>query len=367
MKTLLFLTLFPFISHAKFGKPELIARFMYSGAFNVPGNTWCFSGEPVAHKGRIYLNCLDGDSHLMASWDKEGFKLLARTENDQIFSKPVSAFNRVNWYEFSETSSVRAFSASPELRKTEISNLGPLRDYNDTFLPFSTDSFFFKTKGSTPQLWIWKNNQVTPFFNPKSAYIFSPITGAQGEIVLKTRDTNLDEQSPDRIWIYNGSWKIAFEDQDANPSSPWKTFRHQMNVEGNKILTIARDSRGDALIVIENGKVSVIAREGVELKRFDYFSPKMRAGTIVVRGEDFQGNKAVYVKDNGLFRKILSQGDIIQTDLGPGKVHYQSQDAIFYGAPGLDENGNIYLQATLTDPDFPRTLFGVGLIKFKKE
>jgi hypothetical protein len=111
----------------------------------------------------------------------------------------------------------------------------------------------------------------------------------------------------------------------------------------------------------------VIAREGVELKRFDYFSPKMRAGTMVIRGENSEGQKVTYVKDAGKFRPLISQGDIVKTDVGDGRVHYENQDAIFYGAPGLDENGNVYLQATLTDADYPKTLLGVGLIKFNKE
>lgn len=368
MKYLYLLTLVPMLSHAGFSKPQLLARFMWFNAWNVPDNTWCFGGEPVAQNNRVYMNCIDVDGSFMASWDENGFRPMARAMDEQMFSKPVSSVQGVTWYEFSEMSSVRAYTYGETLTKTEITNLGPMMRSIDSFFPLTRDSFFFKTKDEYPKLWIWKEGTISMLFDPKALYVFSPIIGANGEIVIKTRDEHLNESAPDRIWLYNNNeWKLIFEDTDANPTSPWKSFRHQLSVEGNKVLTIATDDQGEALIVIEDGKVEVIARAGKELKSFDHFNSRMRAGTIVIRGEDFEGHKAVYVKDHGPFRKLLLQGDIVHTDMGPGRVYYQERNAMFYGAPGLDEKGNVYIQATLTDPDYPSTLMGVGLVKFTKE
>jgi hypothetical protein len=140
-----------------------------------------------------------------------------------------------------------------------------------------------------------------------------------------------------------------------------------LSVEGDKIVVVANDGSTDSLLLLKGNKVQVLARAGKELKEFDFFTPKIQAGTIVIRGVDFQGNKAVYVKDNGPFRKLITQGDIVQADKGPAIVFYPNEHAIFYGAPGLDEQGNIYLQATLSDPHHPETLLGVGLLKFTRE
>ena len=369
MNKLFFLLLVPSISFASFSKPELLARLTFSGAWNAPDNMWCFSGEPVALKGEVYLNCLDQESSLMARWNKSGMKIIARSQKEYLLSKPVSSFQKVSWYEYTETSILRSFQSSHKLEVREVTNLGPLaNNITDSFLPLTKDTFFFKNKGSESQLWIWKDNVVTPFFNPEAGYIFTLNAGPAGEIAVKIRDESLQESAPDKLWLYDGkNWKVVFEDKDANPASKWKSFRHQLSVEGNKILLIANDGVKDHLLLIQENKVEVIATAGKELKSFDFFSPKMRAGTIVVRGVDLNGEKATYVKDDKTFRKLIAQGDIVQTDLGPGRVHYKSQDAIFYGAPGLDENGNIYLQATLTDPDYPETLMGISLIKFTKE
>lgn len=357
------------MAHAGFSKPELMARFMALDAWKAPDNMWCFSGEPTALNNKIYLNCMDIDGNLMVSWDQGKFEVAARANSETLFSKPLVAFNRVNWYEFEEFSPLRTFVASDKLEVRTISNLGPMSSSpTDSFLPLTKDTFFFKNKWEDSQLWSWKNNVVTAFFNPEAAYIFTPHPGLNGEIAFKTRHLSTDESAPDKLWHYNGKeWKVVLQDKDAQKDSQWKSFRHQLSVEGDKIVVVANDGTTDSLLLITGNKVQVLARAGKELKELDFFSPKIQAGTIVIRGVDFQGNKAVYVKDNGPFRKLITQGDIVQADKGAAMVYYPNEHAIFYGAPGLDEKGNIYLQATLSDPHHPETLLGIGLLKFKKE
>ncbi len=366
-KIILLLCLIPQLTLASYSKPKLIARLMYSDAWNAPDSTWCFSGEPAIHKDEIYLNCFDEKSGLMGKWGKKGFEIVARALDEQLFSKPVNSFGKLSFYEFSEYSIQRSYLVENELQKIEIRNLGPVTEASDSFLPLTPDSFFFKTKGEVPQLWIWRNDVVTPFFNPMVAYIFSPRIGLKGEIAFKTRELHLGEDAPDKLWLYENGWKVVLEDKDSNSSSPWKSFGHLLVVEGNKILTIANDGASEKLILVTPQGTQIIATAGVDLGRFDLFSPKMGGGTILIRGEDFRGNKVTYVKDEGPFRSLISQGDIVHTDRGAARVFYHNQDAIFYGSQGIDEKGNVVLQATLTDADHPGTLLGVGIIRFNKE
>lgn len=368
MKKLSLLFFIPALSYAGFSKPELIARMSDVNAWNIPDNMWCFTGEPVIQADKIFLSCLDFEGGAMVRWDNKKFDILARPQEDNYFTGLTASFGKISWYEADQFSIKRSYVSSDSLIIRDIKNIDTLADSNDSFLPLSADTFFFKIKGETPQLYIWNNEVVTPFFKPDASYIFTPQAGSHGEIAFKTRDTDLDESSPDKIWHYqNQEWKVVLEDKDANPSSPWKSIRNQVTVDGDKVLVIANDGKGDALLLITGGKIEILARAGKEVAKFDFFSPKMRAGTIAVRGEDFSGRKVTYVKDEGPFRPLLTQGDIVHTDVGYGKVHYSNQDSIFYGAPGIDEKGSIVLQATLTDADQPRTLLGIGVIKFNKE
>lgn len=369
MKTCLLILLLPFLAQAGFKGPKLLARFMAYNAWNAPDNTWCFSGEPAAQKGKIYLNCLDESGQLMASWHQGEFKLEARASNGHLFSKPLNAFGRFYWYEFSEFSPVRSFSALKTVSSEAISNLGPLGSQPIShFSPITKTAFIFKNNWDDTQLWRWENNKVSPFFNPQGAYLFSLQTGPGGEMALKVRDNSQNENSPDRLWHYDGKeWRVILEDQDANPRSLWKSFRHQLSLEGKKVLVIANDGSKDVLLLIEGQRKMVIAQAGRELKSFDFFTPKLRAGIIVVRGEDFENRKVTYVKDEKSFRKLIAQGDLVIADQGPAQINYPSQHSIFYGAPGIDEQGNIFLQATLSDPNDEKMLLGIALLMFQKE
>lgn len=366
MKYLIPFLLFSQTVLADFSKPELLARFSDVDAWNAPHNSWCFSSEPAVFNGHVYMACFDEDGIYMAQWGS-GFNLLARAQGEQRFSIPQASFGKVSWYEYTEMDIQRSYEYTGSIKKIELTDLSPRSGSKDNFHPISRDSWFFRVKGDAPELMIWRNGQVSPFFNPKAAYIYNPHIGTRGEIAVKTRDVDYNDSSPDHIWHYSDSWKMVLEDKDANPASPWKRINHQMAVEGNRIAVTAEDERGEALLLIENGRVREIARSGKDLSRFDYFTPKMRAGVIAIRGEDFNKRKVLYVYDEKGFRPLLTQGDIVHTDRGLGRVHYKDRDAIFYGSPGIDENGNIVQQATLTDADHPTTLLGVGLIKFQRE
>lgn len=368
MKKLIILLLLPITSFAGFSKPQLIARLSDSGAWNAPTNMWCFSSEPGILKNKIHLGCFDEEGVLMAQWSENEFKVIARAQEANFFSHPVNSFNKISWTEYNEWSVLRSYESTERVKVTEVRNLGPMGSGNDSFLPYTPDSWIYRLKGDDPQLWIWKENKPTVFFNPGAAFIFTPYVGPAGEIVFKSREINYNESSPDRLWLYhNGEWRVVLEDQDANPNSKWTSIRAHATVEGDKVLAIASEGKNESLILINGKNISVLAQTGKDLAKFDFFSPKMRAGIVVVRGEDFEGRKVTYIHDEKGFRRLLSQGDIVQTDIGVGRVHYENRDAIFYGAPGLDEMGNVVLQATLTDADHPSTLLGIGLIKFNRE
>lgn len=369
MKYLIFsLLVYSQISLAGYGKPILLARLSDTDAWNAPTNSWCFYSEPTMVKGKVYMPCFDEESNYMAMWDENGFQNIARVKGDHFFSNVVNSFGKASWYEYSEISVERSYEVDQKLTEIKLGKL-TTSNYNTTqFRPLGNGSWFFHVKGENPELRIWKDGEVSSFFNPNVYFIFTPSVGTTGEVAFKTRDIDSSEEAPDKIWLYqNGEWKVVLEDRDANPASPWLSLRHQLSVDGGRIATIARDADGEALILIENGKTKVIARKGVDVKAFDFFTVKIRGNTIAFRADDLENRKAVYVynDEDGLTR-LITQGDIVMTDRGPGKIHYQSRDAMFYGAPGIGDNGEILQQVTLTDPDFPSTLLGIGLIKIQK-
>ena len=329
---------------------------------------WCFTSEPGVLNNKIHLGCYDEEGVLMAQWSELGFKVIARSQDENFFSHPVNSFNKISWTEYNEWGVLRSFENTDRVKVTDVKNLGPLRNGNDSFLPYTPESFIYRLKGDDPELWIWRGEKAEVFFNPGASFIFSPVVSPTGGIAFKSREINYNESSPDKIWFYqNNEWRVVLEDKDSNPDSKWTSIRTHLAIDEDKLLAIASEGKKESLLLIQNGNITVLAETGKDLAKFDFFAPKMRNGVIAIRGEDFEGRKVTYVHDENGFRRLLTQGDTVQTDKGIGRVHYQNQDAIFYGAPGIDEKGNIVLQATLTDADHPRTLLGIGVISFKRE
>lgn len=371
MKTLIIIALiFSYSSFAGHSKPELIARYTGMDAFNAPEGMYCFASEPHATGDGVYLGCVDEQGYMMIKWDlKKGHKILARTS--EYFSHPKEVEGKVGWYEFNEVGVQKIYEHKNSfLNQIKPNNLGPAFAQIDSFIGVKGGQYIYRLQDeNAKELKIWKRDQSSSSLNlGENAFIFPPATSLRGELVTKIRKETVNENAPDSLITWDGlTVKTILQDKDADPASPIKSFRHQYAYDQGAVALVVTDTQGEAMLMIKNGVRSVVARAGVHLKSFDFFSPKMRSGVLVFRGVDFQNRKAVFVFENNQLKTLLTQGDVVQTDKGPARVHYQEQDAILYGAPGIGPKGEIYQQATLTDIDSPMTLLGIGLIRFNKE
>jgi hypothetical protein len=369
-KKMKFLYLFLMIGlplHAKYQKPQLLARYSDTHAWNASDNTFCFGSEPLVTEREVYLGCQDDNGFFMARFSPAFQKLIAASP-ERLFSLPLFSQGKISWNEFDEGGVRRLFEMEKgTLKTTELKNLGPATATADSFVPNSFGSFIYRLQDEGLQLWEWKEGQASPLFTQKVAHIFPPVIDEAGGFLIKTRENATDESGADRLWYAHPDFKLVFEDQDANPHSPWLTFRHQMALSQGRIALYATDKSGEALILLDKGVVKEIARTGREIKSFDYFSPKLRGETLVFRGVDSENRKAIWVYSSAGLARLLTQGDVVKTDIGLARVHYANPDALFYGAPGIGPHGEIVQQATLTDIDYPATLLGIGLLKFVPE
>jgi hypothetical protein len=322
---------------------------------------FCYSSEPLVTENRILLGCFDAESTFMASWENGEYQNLITPVDGGSFSHPLSSQGKVSWHEF-DLSGVRNLYELNEnkVKVTPLKNLG----YADSFVPMSSQSWVYRAQESGPELWSWVDGKPSPLFTNSVSHIFPPYVDDQGGVVLKTREKNNSESSPDKLWYGKSHFKMILEDKDSNPNSPYKTFRHQVAASFGQVAVIATDEKGEVLLLIDDQKTIEVARAGIDLKSFDFFAPKLRANTLVFRGEDLEGRKALWVYKNEKLSRLVTQGDIVHTDIGFGRIDYKSKDAIFYGAPGVGPHGEIVQQATLSDADYPSTLLGIGLIRF---
>ncbi len=367
MKTISILLLFSLNSFAQYRKPELIARYSGNDAFNAPVGLYCFTSEPQPTKEGVFLGCTNGEGQAqMVKWAPE-FKVVALSEYG-MFSHPKEVEGKTNWYEFSESGVSNLYEFQDNnLDVINLKNLGPAYALIDSFTAVRGQSYIYRLQDDAKKLQGWKNHIVTSMYAEDVAHIFPPASSVDGDFIIKVRRESTSENAPDELLLWNGQFKTILKDRDADPASAYKSFRHQYAIDGASVAMVVSDDQGEALVIVKEGKVTEVARVGKDLMGFDYFSPKMRNGVLAFRGVDLEKRKALWVYEQGLLRKLLTQGDIVQTDKGLARVDYKDQDALFYGAPGIGPKGEIYQQATLTDADFSMTLLGIGLIKFAKE
>lgn len=367
MKTLLIFTLFSLNSYAHYGKPELVARYSGIDSFNAMDGLYCFSSEPQPTKEGVFLGCMNsnGDTQ-MVKW-APNFEVLAKSENG-IFSHPKEVEGKTSWYEFSEAGVSHLYEyKNQNLNVINLKNLGPVFALIDSFTAVKNQSYIYRLQDETKKLQTWKDHTIGSLFTEEVSHIFPPTSSVEGDFVIKVRREHLNENAPDELILWDGTFHSILKDHNADAASAVLGFRHQYAVDQGAVAVVMNDREGEALVIVKDGKMLEVARAGKDLKSFDYFSPKMRNGILVFRGVDHEKRKAVYVYQSGELRKLLTQGDVVKTDKGLARVDYQDQDAILYGASGVGPDGEIYQQATLTDADSPMTLLGIGLIKFVKE
>ena len=313
------------------------------------------------------IGCQDQDGQSLMMRFSDSYEILAKSESG-LFSRPLRVDKKSTWYEFNEAGVRKLYEyQNNNLSMTDLKNLGPLYALIDSFVPLKNNTYVYRLQDESKKLLIWKNHLISDLFNETISHIFPPVSSVDGDFLIKVRRIDLNENAPDELLLWDGEFKSLLKDRDSDSSSPFNSFRHQFALDKKTIALIATDDQGEAILLIENGKVRVVARAGVDLISFDFFSPKLRNGVLAFRGIDSEKRRAVWVFENNKLQKILTQGDVVKTDKGLARVDYRSQDALFYGSPGISEDGDIYQQVTLTDLDHPLTLLGIGLIRVNKE
>lgn len=342
---------------ANYQKPELLARYFSTHNYNLPQDSYCYMGTPMAFEGRVIVNCVREETRDLMMWDESGKShVFYSTKN--FLSTPQYVNKTLTWYEYelNGVSSVHQWKEGV-IKTTPVEGAVRAVSFLGTEWVFQGRDF----------LNVQNDDGVTPSRIENISYVFNPSISNSGEYAVKIRRNSDANSSPDEIWTYgHEGWIKVFGDTDSDPQSPWKDFRNNVANGDGKVFVIARDSAGEALLEISEGKQKVLARSGVDLKEFESFQIAYNKGAIVFRGIDFSGRKVIYAYD-GTLKRVLTQGDTIITDLETiATINYKNKDSIIYNNPAIGNNGEIIIQGTLTDFDDNQTLVGVGIIRIQR-
>ncbi len=360
MKQLIMMLLFSSqLSYAGYLKPELLALSFSTRNYNLDQDTYCHLGTPMIFEGKTLINCQKDGNHELVLWDENGqMSVLHSTKN--FLSVPRFLDKTLTWYEYDIEGVTKVYQ---------------WKDKELTELPIDTHVTAVTYLGSK---WIYQSKESIRVFDQgvfqaanidNISYVFSPSVSTKGEFAVKIRRETLANSGPDEIWSYkDGEWIKVFADRDSNPQSPWLSFNNSVTVGDGKVYVIAKDGSGEAIVEISNKGERVIVREGRDVKQFESFNIAYNNGSLVFRAIDHQNRKVIHVYDDKGLHRILTQGDTVHTPFGvTGEVDYPNEHSIIYNNPGIGENGEVVIQATLKDYDDKKTLLGIGVISIKKD
>jgi hypothetical protein len=187
---------------------------------------------------------------------------------------------------------------------------------------------------------------------------------------------DIGDERPDQIRIFDpdGSAKLIVADRNYDTDSPYQSLDNSIGFNDNgQVAFIATLSSGQRGVFRFDGvgtnaiaywmSVKLIAIEGDgQISRIERFPPKLNNnGLTVFRAFDSEGLRAIWAGDGVTLHKVVSEGDILPTDIGMLRLARPDDGAVFSGSPDLNDQGDIVFAASLSEPEEARIGFGAGL------
>jgi MYXO-CTERM domain-containing protein len=203
-------------------------------------------------------------------------------------------------------------------------------------------------------------------------YLYSPGFNDQGQVAGVA-----DQQSPGsriqelRVWSTGGASQRIAASVAVDPASPVYFFASVQPALSNTgqvaFLGTYRDSGGRNLTTLwlwDGAALKVLARNGVDgIKELEVFPPDINdQGLVVFRAFDSAGLRAVWVSDGVTRKRVVSEHDILPSDLGEARVDQETASSpVFGGSPKLNARGDVTFVTGLAPPDNNQEEWGSGI------
>ncbi len=197
-------------------------------------------------------------------------------------------------------------------------------------------------------------------------YLYSPTMNGHRIIAGKVHVEDDDTKNEIRLFHSDGTSELVAATQNLDPDSPYIRFDNSLDInDANVIAVVVRLAEGNARAVyrIGNGEAVEIARVGVgPITDIQFFRPAINdSGLVAFRASDAQG-QAVYVGDGEKLVRVIGRGDRIETDRGLAQIGQHDNSAVFGGAPGLNNFGDVVVAAGLHPDGNNQIEWGSGII-----
>ena len=232
----------------------------------------------------------------------------------------------------------------------------------------------FRAKFSTKHAWVSYDGEVNPPYHaleiglePTSPYwyLYTPSFNDQRLIAGKT--SLAADHDADQIIVCDelGACTVLVEDADADPTSPFSSFANSVSLTNTGLVAFNAGlvAGGEGVFLTDGMTTLTIADTTMpEISAIDFFGPSANdSGQVVFRAFDDTGLMAIFVGDGQGLARVVSEHDLVPTDLGEGRIDQHDSSVVFGGAPDINNAGDVAFIATLTPADNNQIEWGSGL------
>lgn len=206
------------------------------------------------------------------------------------------------------------------------------------------------------------------------SFLFTPLQNDAGQIAAKVLLSSGPASDPNEVRRYgaDGSFVTIARDNGAELASPYDSFFNNLGISENGWVAFnARKLDGTRTVVAGNGtETRVIADPSLpmgdprrEANPTESFNMGVSNGGVVVfRAFDRNNRRALWAGDGVGLRRIVTELDTVQTDLGPAIVRWPGGGSpAFSGSPDMNRRGQVAFGASLINPANQSQQWGIAI------
>lgn len=168
-----------------------------------------------------------------------------------------------------------------------------------------------------------------------------------------------------RLFAADGTSTTIAVDNVGNPASPWNAFDNSVGVnDSGQVAFTARLVAGNIRTVQRNDGATTteIARVGVAgITEIESFAPAINATGLVAFRARVGTDNVIFVGDGTTLRRVVGEGDVIASDLGPAQVGQNDSSPVFGGGVAINAHGDVAFTAALHPPGQNQVEWGTGV------
>ncbi|MCA9728244.1 MAG: T9SS type A sorting domain-containing protein [Candidatus Eisenbacteria bacterium] len=198
------------------------------------------------------------------------------------------------------------------------------------------------------------------------AFLFVAQFNNASQLAGKVRLGSTAESQPDEIRRYeaDGSFTRIAVDDDGDPGSPFVGFQNSVGIADNGwVAFVANLAQGSGVFASDGTTTLTIATSAdPEVSSIDFFGPVINdRGWVAFRAFDESGLRAIFVGDGTDLRRVVTEHDLVPTDLGPGRIDQHDSSPVFGGSVDINAAGDVAFAAALTPAGNNQIEWGSGV------